>query len=142
LTQRRPTDEQIGVTLTRLHFLAKVDPGVYHALRRITDAMVELHCRLADGNYHNALRPTDPDSTGVTSGTHEPDEAMFTRAIEPHPEREQARSQHTNAADKCSKLAGQLEVICGWADPPKGLVDQHGRQRIQSIGPDGQRRVG
>jgi hypothetical protein len=142
LTQPRPTDQQIGVTLTRVHFLAKVDPGVYHALRRITDAMVELKFRLADGDYQNALRPTDPDGAGAVSGSRDLEEPMWQRALHPLRETEQARADHQTAAEQLTKTATSLEVCCGWADPPKGRQDRRGRQLIQSLGPDGERRVG
>lgn len=142
MTWANPTDEQIGVTLTRIHFLARVDPGVYHALRRITDAMVELKYRLAGGDYHNGLRPADPDGAGAISGTRDPDEPMWQRAMAPLHETAQARTDHQTSATELTQLAGTLEVRCGWADPPKGRVDRRGRQLIQSIGADGERRVG
>jgi len=139
LTHPRPSETQIGTTLQRLALLGRLDHGPYHALRRITDVMVELYCRRTDADYHNDLRPNHDDTV---SGTREPDEQMFERVMHPIAEATTARNQHTTAADRLTKLAGELEMLCGWVDPPKGHRDHRGRLQVESVGQDGVRRVG
>lgn len=137
---KRPSDEQIGVTLQRVHYLARSDVGVYHALRRVTDALVELHCRRSDADYHNALRPADPDA--VSSGTAEPDAKQWLRATHPLPEATDARRDHKDAAERLTKLANDLDAMLGWGPPVKGHRDRRGRLKIESTGADGVRRIG
>lgn len=136
----RLSDEQLGYMLQRVSFLRHADPGPCGSLRRIVDALVELHCRRSDADYHNALRPPDPDAS--VHGTRDPDEPQWHRALHPLAETTDARNAHKAGADKLTHLAKELEAILGWGPPVRGHRDRRGRLQIESVGPDGERRIG